>query len=67
MTGHFYDDAMVHAIYRVRSHSRACHDLGTRAFLIRVERRMMALLLAAQSGGEAGHPGALLSEEACSD
>lgn len=67
MTGRFCDDAMVHAIYRVRTHSRACHDLGTRALLIRVERQMMALLLAAQPGSEAGRPTVRLSEEACSD
>ncbi|PWC98053.1 hypothetical protein TSO5_03365 [Azospirillum sp. TSO5] len=35
----------VDAIHRLREHSRRCHDLAAREYLIRVERRIMALIL----------------------
>lgn len=38
--------AIVGAIHRVRCHSRACHDIAARTLLIRVERQIIALLLA---------------------
>lgn len=53
MTAASCDSATVHAIYRVRSHSRACQDLSARAILIRVERQMVAFLLAAQDSATA--------------
>lgn len=37
--------AAVCAIHTVRRHSRECHDLAAREYLIRVERRLMEMVL----------------------
>ncbi|MBP2302126.1 hypothetical protein [Azospirillum picis] len=36
--------AIVKAVHTVRLHSRDCHDLETREYLIRVERRLVAMV-----------------------
>lgn len=38
----------VRTIRRLREHSKASRDIAARTFLIRVERQLMALLLASQ-------------------
>lgn len=43
--------ATVRAIQEVRGLSRASHDLVVREFLIRVERRIMTLLMTANDDG----------------
>jgi len=43
--------AAVCAVQTVRRHSRECHDLAAREYLIRVERRLMAMVL--EEGPEA--------------
>lgn len=37
--------AAVCAIHTVRHHSRECHDMAAREYLIRVERRLMEMVL----------------------
>jgi len=37
--------AAVCAVHTVRRHSRECQDLAAREYLIRVERRLMAMVL----------------------
>lgn len=45
------------AIRRVREHSRQCTSLETRAFLIRVERRLMAFLMSEEEDPAPSWPG----------
>lgn len=41
----FPDIAIVCAVHTIRRHSRECLDLAAREYLIRVERRLMAMVL----------------------